>query len=276
MINEKRIYLCEQQANRLWSAVMGLGQEAARAGDFGKGYAVVAHEARFVAEKLLDCIAKARFDGADEELFAAIEGFALELGYLAVNGELEILRIVNTDNTMSNNKAMMVVVNELQEIAFALADIAGKEIWQKHSVMAEVANPIKSIRARAEAVRFTLSGIAVAEDCRNVQEVLYSPKMDTSGKNLTLRGQQLPIINLYKQFNLTPPADNQNAVAIIKYSGKTFAVPMDRLDINPIFFSLIGQNTTPDANNPFANHTRECWDAVGGGQLIFIDWGKML
>jgi len=54
-----------------------------------------------------------------------------------------------------------------------------------------------------------------------------------------------------------------------------YAIPIDDLDINTIFGSKIGCAVPPKENNVFAKYSRECWDAVGGGQLVFLDWAKL-
>jgi len=277
MTNEKKIYLCEQIANRLWSATMGLSAEAGRAGNFGKGYAVVAHETRIIAERLFDAITAAKFDGGTDALFAAVEAYALELGYLSVNGELEILRVVETDNVMSNNKAIMVCMDEVLKVAYALNEIVGKEIWKRPTKFAEIPNPIRSGPSRGVYVCFNIGGIAVIEHNLNVAEVFYGAKMDDKGENMIIRGDNLPIVDMYKRFGLSRPAHigGHNPNIAISVGDKTVAVPIDGLDRNVIMYSPIGQNISA-AGHPFAEYARECWDSGDGGQLVFIDWEKMI
>jgi len=60
-----------------------------------------------------------------------------------------------------------------------------------------------------------------------------------------------------------------------KGTEKVYGVPIDDLDVNAIFYSRVGRAVKPKENHAFANHVRECWDLVGGDQVVFVDWQSL-
>jgi chemotaxis signal transduction protein len=113
----------------------------------------------------------------------------------------------------------------------------------------------------------------------------YSGGNCAAGKMFVLRNRKIPIIDCFKRFGLlyTGYAEDRQTVVIIRPEGigfykkdkKKYAVLIDDLDENTIFMSRIGYAVPPQEGHVFADFTRECGDAVGGGQLMFFDWRKL-
>jgi hypothetical protein len=117
MENEKKVWLIEQYAQKAWTVSLTLSQEAARAGAHGKGYAVVAHEARILADKLYEYVENIRFGGGDEAMFKGIKDFAVMFKLLSVNALIEILHKVDVSMEFNIPKSMAVFAEELRRIA---------------------------------------------------------------------------------------------------------------------------------------------------------------
>jgi len=276
MINEKKLYLCEQHTQRLYAIAVGMAQEAARAGNFGRGYAVVAHEALRAADNLQTSVVGAKFEGEIEQLLKQASAYAMELFYLSINAELEAIRICETDNTMSNNKAITVFIAELQKLAMALNELGEKRPWNQPSVLVEAANPIKSSAMRHNFFKFAVGGVVLVESALNVMEVLHRRSDDLAGDTIKIRGLEIPIINLHKCFGIAPIGDVFAVIIVQSEKDKYVAIPADDLDVSTIFRSNIGLAVRPAAGHPLKDYARECWDAVGGGQMVFLDWVKLL
>jgi len=286
MTNEKKIWLCEQYAQKAWTLSLALRQEAAKAGLYGKGYAVVASEMRTLANKLFEYAAEARFGVDNEGILKGIIDFAFEMGLLNVNAILEILRVKAADEIGINHKGIAVCADDVRDLALALNDLADKRVWQKPFVLPEIISPIKSSRESDFFFRFSIGDVPLVENVFNVIEVCCPRKADTTGEILFLRELEIPIVNCFKRFNLScaslDPA--RQTVMIINpdgggswgsWDGK-YAVMIDDLDVNAIFRSRIAYSVPPKSGSVFAEFTRECWDVVGGDQLMFMDWQKLI
>ena len=282
MTNEKKLWLCEQYAQKAWALSLSLAQEAARANQLGKGYAVIAREARGLCDKLLAYVAEAKFGNGGEKLLKEILDFTLTTGFLSVNATLEMLRVNPMLSDMSINKSMAVLVEELRmlsiEIGSELGALPGARVWQKSYILPEVISPLKSSGKTDFFFRFSIGGFPFAENTANVQEVRYHT-LNVEGDTLNLRGLEMPVINCYRHFNLprTEPGKFGDSMMIIQHDGtdKVYAVLIDCLDINAIFSSRIGCNVPYKADNVFSKYTRECWDVAGDDQLAFVDWEKL-
>lgn len=285
MINEKKVWLCEQYAQKAWALSLNLAQEAARAGHYGRGYAVIADETRIIANSLFNYAVKTRFDGGGEDEFRGIVDLALELGFLSVNAMLEILHVEAMDDKI-NSKSVAVCAEEVRNLSLALNELGDKKLWQKPFVLPEIVSPLKSTKKTDFFFRFSIGNNALVENTLNVQEVYYSPKTNTAGETFSLRGYKIPIINCYKKFGLSfPSLDTERQTVIIinpddekhhDYMDGTYAVLADDLDINTIFRSRIGYAVPPKKSGVFAEYSRECWDVIGNEQLLFIDWQKLI
>jgi hypothetical protein len=288
MTNEKKLWLCEQYAQKAWALSLALAQEAARAGLYGKGYAVVASETRIMANKLLEYAAEARFGVDNEDTFKGILFYATETGFLAVNTMLEILHVESADEIGVNNKSIAVCAEEVRNLALALNDLADKpvSVWQKPFVLPEIISPIESSRKIDFFFRFSIGGVPLVENALNVVEVCYPRKVDTKGEIFPLRGMEIPMLDCFRRFNLSCASldpDRRTVIIINPDYGGYYghrdgecAVLVDDLDVNTIFQSRIAHSVPPKASGVFADCARECWDVVGGDQLVFVDWQKLI
>jgi len=284
MKNEKKIWLIEQFAHKAWTVSLTLLQDAARAGQHGKGYAVVAQEARMLADKLFDYTAEAKFNGDDDAMFKGLVDFVVRLKFLAVNAAIEIARVADISMDFNIPKSLAVSADELRRIAFGLNELIDKRVWQKSFTMLELASPSGS-DARDRFFFYSISGHPLIENMKNIQEVCYPRKADIEGNILHLRGHKIPIINCFHCFNLPCASfdEDRQTVVMINPEGITYgsgdgiyAVPIDDLDINAIFYSRIGCAVPPKKGHAFSDYARECWDVLGGDQVIFADWKKII
>jgi len=282
MINEKKVWLIEQYAHKTWTVSLTLAQEAARAGQNGKGYAVVAHEARILADKLFEYTAKAKFDGDDENMFKGIVDFAIMMKFLSVNAALEIQRMVEISMDFNIPKSMAVFAEELRRIAIGLNELADKSVLQKPFAMPELAAPSES-ETVGSFFFYSICGYPLIENVKNINEICYPRKADTEGATFFLRGYKYPLINCYRRFDLpytSYDADRQTVMLVCpdrkNNPDEVYAIPIDDMDVNAIFYSRIGCAVPPKKGHALADYARECWDALGGEQFIFADWKKLV
>jgi len=280
MNNEKKLWLCEQYAQKAWTLSLVLAQEAARAGGHGKGYAVIASEARILADKLFEYAASVRFD-RDGMDFNGIADFAVMLKFLSTNAAFEIMRVAEVNMEFNIPKSMSVFAEELRRLADAINELAEKSVWDKPFTIPEMANPSGS-SAIGRFFKYSICGYAFIENVNLIKEVCYPRRTDIEGKTFFLRGKEMPVINYYQRFELpysSYDAEHQTVMIICpdcNPHGDNYAVPIDDLDIAAIFNSRNGTAVQPQQNHIFAEYARECWDAVGGDQLIFIDWKNFI
>jgi hypothetical protein len=262
-----------------------LAQEAARAGHFGKGFAVVAHEARIIADKLFEYTEKVKFDGVDDAIFKGIVESAIQMKFLSVNAVLEIDRMVEISMDFNIPKSMAVFAEELRRIAIGLDELTDNSVRQKPFTMPELASPVESSSASEGFFLYSICGNPLIENMKNIQEVCYCRKSDIEGNTLSLRGLKIPVINCSRYLNLscTDFDEDRQTVMIINPEGVSiggkdgiYAVPIDELDINLIFYSRVGYAVSPKKGHAFSEYSRECWDVVGGDQVVFADWKKLI
>jgi hypothetical protein len=94
----------------------------------------------------------------------------------------------------------------------------------------------------------------------------------------------MPIINCYSFFDLPYKnfdADRMTTMIVNPegIKGSTdgiYAVPIDDLDIDAIIYTRIGCAVPAMQRHAFADYARECWDVIGGDQVVFADWKKFI
>jgi len=284
MKSEKKIWSIEQFAHKAWTVSLCLAQEAARAGQYGKGYALVAQEARMLADKLFEYTAEIKFEGADDAMLKGIVDFVVELKFLSVNAAIEIQRVADISMDFNIPKSMAILTEELRRIASGLNELIGKSVWQKPFTMPELAS-LSGSEVRDCFFIYSISNYPLIENMKNVIEVCNLRKVDIDGNILFLREHKIPIINCFRHFNLPCKNFNPDKQTVVMISPEEknyetgegiYAVPIDDLDINAIFYSRIGNAVLPKKGHAFFDFARECWDVLGGNQVIFADWKKLI
>jgi chemotaxis signal transduction protein len=276
MDKQKKIWLCEQYAHRVWSLSTCIAAEAARAGSHGEGYAVVAAETRKMAEKITKYIELLKFESDDDDKLKGIDDCAVMLNLLAVNAEIEAAQMSKSNMEFNIPKSMAVFSNELLNLAKEFNELSDNSAERKPYVLPEVAAPISSSDDYGIFLQFFIGGIPLVENLFKIKEIVLWKYFGDGSKHL--RGEKISILDCYKALGPENP-ENELQPAIIMYGGRKndelYAVPIDALDIAAIFYSKIGLAVPPEKDHKLARYARECWDAVGGGQLVFVDWDKL-
>ena len=279
MNKEKKIWLIEQYAQQAWCVSMVLAQEAARAGSHGKGYAVVAHEARSLANKMYSYVAELRFENPSEDVFKKIAGSATMFRFVAINASLEICHMKDVSMDFNIPKSMSVFAEELRKIAISLNELAEENQRTKPMIIPELASPSKAADTDVYFL-YSIGGYPLIENPGKIIEVvLYPRKTIAHEKMFSIRGMDIPIIDCQKLMNLRSKVEPDEQTIIIvspegKKSGKAnelYAVPIDDLDINAVFYSRMGRSAPPNKKHAFAEYAREAWDVVGDDQVMFVD-----
>jgi DNA-binding CsgD family transcriptional regulator len=237
-----------------------------------------------LADKLFEYTAEVKFEGADDAMLKGIVNFVVELKFLSVNAAIEIQRVADISMDFNIQKSMAILAEELRRIASGLNELIGKSVWQKPFTMPELASPSGS-EARDCFFIYSISSYPLIENMKNVIEVCNLRKVDIDGDILFLREHKIPIINCFRHFNLPCKNFDPDKQTVIMISPKEknyesgegiYAVPIDDLDINAIFYSRIGNAVPPKKGHVFFDFARECWDVLGGNQVIFADWKKLI
>ena len=161
-------------------------------------------------------------------------------------------------------------------------DIAGETKWDKPFTIPEMAKPSGS-NAVGRFFKYTIGGFTLIENLNNIAEIMFNcHRNDIEKKTINLRGHEIPVINCYQHFGLQYENNESEyqTLLLVCPDGNAFstkyAVVIDELDISAIFFSRNGTSVPVKPDHVFADYTRECWDAVGGDQFVFVDWMKVL
>jgi len=273
--NENKIWLIEQYAQKAWTVSLALSQEAARAGRHGKGYAVVAHEARILTDKLYEYVEKIRFGSNDETTFKGIIDFAMMFKYLSVNAAIEILHMVDVSMDFNIPKSMSVFAEELRRLAIKLNELTNENSRKKPLAMPEPAS-LSEAAGTDSFFLYSICGHPLIENPKKILEIhmVFRRPINEGAMTINLRGEAIPILNCHQLLGLPQEDSDMQTFIIIAPEGKEkiYAVPIDDLDVNAIFYSRVGRAVSPKENHAFANYARKCWDVIGGGQVVFVDW----
>jgi chemotaxis signal transduction protein len=282
MENEKKIWLIEQYAQKAWTLSLVLSQEAARAGSHGKGYAIVAHEARLLADKLHEYAAKVHFDKDGEHMFKGLVDFATMFKFLSVNAALEIMHMADVNMEFNIPKSMSVFAEELRRIAITFNELANPELRAKPLTIPEIAAPSETAGWNSYFI-YSIAAQPLIENPMRILEITLAPRHAIAGKEIfTLRGVEIPVIDCCKILNLPQPETEWQTVLIINNDGKlsgcndnVYAIAIDDLDVNAIFYSRPGRPVEAKKTHAFNQYARECWDVAGDEQVVFADWRKL-
>lgn len=288
MEKQKKIWICEQYSQRLYTVCMGMMQEAARAGEHGRGYAEAALETRNMADRVMKYIELLRFESDDDDKFKGIIDCALQLNFLANNTAIQAQNMVKVSMDFNIPKSMAVYADELRKLTGAFNELSGNAVWDKPFVVPEVARPAAakgeiSFSDWETIFCFSIGGAPLCENLSVIREIIYALARDIQGETYSIRGEVMPIVNCYTKAKVPafksnfpgPSGDCQPVLIMEIESGKPFALPVDDLDFCSIFDTVRGTDVPVEATHPFAAHSRLAWDAVAGGQLVFLDWSKL-
>ncbi|MCL2169246.1 MAG: hypothetical protein FWB74_04380 [Defluviitaleaceae bacterium] len=278
MDKEKKIWYCELYAQRLYTICMGMLQEAARAGEHGRGYGAVALEARNMADRIVKYTELLRFESADDDKFKGIIDCAVQLNFLAINTAIQAHNMVKVNMDFNIPKSMAVFADELRKLTGAFNELSGGAVWNKPFVIPETAQPAKDSE-RETIFAFTIGGAPLCEILSLIREIVYVPVESVEGGTFSLRGDKMPLIDCYKKANLPafksnfpmPSGDYQPVLILENKEGKPFALPIDDLDFAAIFYTAKGTDVPVHPSHPLSKYARHAWDAVAGGQLVFLD-----
>jgi hypothetical protein len=279
MTAEKKIWLIEQYAQKVWTVSLTLAQEAACAGEHGRGYAVVANETRTLANNLFDYVGRIKFDPAGADDFKEVADFATMMKLLCVNADLEAVNGATVSMDYNIPKSMAVFADDLRTIAGRLGELANGDLWRKPFVVPELANPTES-GANDCFTLFTVGGHPLLENMRYINEVFYRSRTDFAAGTLSVRGTDIPVVDCYRRLGLAYPQTEWQPLLIIRrgpFSGthEMHAVPIDDLGMRMLYYTRVGRSVAPKPAHPFAAYARDCWDMVGGDQAVFADWNKL-
>jgi hypothetical protein len=246
--------LIERYAHKLWALAANLSTEAARAGANGKGYAVINWDVRKLANALFDADAEQAND------------IAREMRLLSFNGVLEIMRV--EEKAPGTNKAITVCIIDIIELMNEfIGALTG--ITVQPSLLPAPSEPIQSINVVSKLVPFSIGGIPLVESAEFVREVFQVSTKSLADGTLTLRGAEHPLVKL-----ADVNCGERVTVLLIQRGAKLVAVPIDDSDLYVVNLAPIGRAVPPAPSHTFAEYARECWNAEGGGQFVFIDWAK--
>lgn len=242
----------------------------------------MAHEARILADKLYEYVEKVRFDSNDDTMFKGILDFATMFKYLSVNAAIQILHMVDVSMDFNIPKSMSVFAEELRRLAIKLGELANENMRKKPFVIPELASPSEAVGTDSFFL-YSICGHPLIENPKKILEVhvVFRKTITEGAMTINLRGDAVPILNCHRLLDLPQAKSDMQTVIIVTPDGnsngteKIYAVPIDDLDVNAIFYSRTGRAVVPTETHAFANHARECWDVVGGDQVVFIDWQSL-
>lgn len=284
MFEINKPYRYQVYAERVWTLSTDLMLEAARLGRDGKGYAVVAHEARMFAEYLASLAEKAAQAGSgDVEILTHM---ARNCGLLSMNLNLETIHVYETDAAcVSVSKAGAVLAEEIRILAADLTALLTGTRPDEPEFL-EVSNPLTSVMASNNFFRFSIGGRNFVENIAFIKEFCSDVPLDENGTALRLRGMTLPVVDARTQLGIagydSPSSERAYFVAETRYCAESrlFAARVDALGYG--HYAVINQTRigTPEPLSPenaaLQGYIRDCWNTTDGQQMLFIDWNMLL
>ena len=256
---------------------------AEKGGEAGKRMGIIAEEYRNLAEHFARYVNQARSDERKGEYFRGIVDIVIQMKILISNAYL-VAYSQNTTWANSPHRRLAVWIEEIKSLCEKVSWLAGENSSSRAYTYPEIIAPIKSVEtSEAYFFQYYIGGVQLIEHVGIISSLEYHA-VDNGAVNI--RGQDIPVIDAYKRLNLADANKSTERRAVmtiypnLNYPGlnkksELYAVLVDDLDIDAAYLP-IGYNAPLEAGHAFEGYTRECWDAVAGGQLVFVDWEKFI
>jgi hypothetical protein len=252
----------------MWLLAAMAATQAAPMGSNGRGFAVIAEEARIITEKMNTVLDRTSFDGEELNKNMIID-LAFHLKLLALNAAIEAYQLDVA------GKQVAVCAEEIRVLACCITQLV--DVQSEENARREAnpwpKNPLTSVNQSYCFLSFKIAGITVYENLDNIREVVSNYFAEKEGV-LQLRKRSYPVIYGSK----SPGSDSKHLYWVILQTpwaaqDVTYAVAAE--DINAIYASPIGTSAAASDEMPLAKYVRECWDNKNGEPFYFMDWSQM-
>jgi hypothetical protein len=247
-----------------------MAQQAAALRNDGRGFAAIAEETRILANKIIQIMEQALFEG--EELNKGqIEDIALQFNLLALNGAVESCHLG------SKGKQVAVCADEIRNFAHEIAVLTyGESVNEKirQRIRPWPKKPMSTISRSEDLLSFTVDGTIIYENLLNVYEIIQRYFEPIDGR-LHIRGAEYPLLNPSGKLG-KPEGFSCYVILNTPWAEKNmrYAVAVDScigIDNCPV-----GTPIDPPSGMPLAAYVRECWENENGEPFYFMDWAKMM
>ena len=258
----RTVWKLQQIGERLNSLALMTASEAENLGRDGRGMAIVAEEARAFINRISIIVERALFDG-DELDEAKIIPAARQLNLLALNCAIEAYALDK------KGKIAAVCAEEIRNLARAIADLFNKGgRYDGFTPMPK--NRIKSVSTSKAFLLLDIAGVSVVESLSNIKEIFEMPH---SGTHLSVRGTEIPLIDMYKTMGKTQEMPSYVVLNTPwAAQNKLYAVAAE---VSCIFECSIGLASGVPDNLPFGEFVREYWESENDMPFLFMDWVEL-
>jgi len=265
----KELWKLQTTGERLWLMSNMIAQQAAVLGSDGRGIAVVADEARKMANKYQKIVERSLFEG--EEINPDIvRKAAFHLNLLALNSAIEC------ENIGLRSKPAAVCVEDIRNLAYDISVLFDGDRTEGYGYQCNTPIPkehIKSVNESRGFLLLNIAGVYVTELITNVREVCWDGEHIDACYNL--RGREISLVDGYKL--LGKPRGKRTTYIILNTpwatQNKLYAVAAE---VACIFYSTIGTVGAVPDNAPLAEYIREYWESENDMPFLFMDWPKMI
>ncbi|MCL1843180.1 MAG: hypothetical protein FWF79_05155 [Defluviitaleaceae bacterium] len=267
----KTLWKLQTTGERLWLMSNMIAQQAAVLGSDGRGIAVVADEARKMANKYQKIVERSLFEG--EEINPdIIRKAAFHLNLLALNSAIEC------ENIGLRSKPAAVCVEDIRNLAYDISVLFDEDKTEEsgyHGSTPITKDRIKSVNESKGFLLLNIAGVYVTELITNVKEICWGEEhLDTC---YNLRGREIPLIDAYKMLGIPCGKRTTYTYVILNTpwatQNKLYAVAAE---VICIFYSTIGTAKVAPDNTPLAEYIREYWESENDMPFLFMDWPKMI
>lgn len=265
----KTLWKLGRISDKLWLIASSIAMEACKWGTDGRNFAVVADETRNVAEKISSLVESSLFENEDIKQ-GVIEDMVTQLSYLTINVAIEAQR------SGQRGKAVAICAEDTRNLVFELIELVDGKKQFDHTPPPYSAKVMSSIDNKVCFMKFTIDGYEIIENLNFIQEVV-SNKIEHDKTHVMLRGSNIPIIDC---FSLLGKQKDDAFYVILRTpwakKNEIYAVAIDELGVNAIFYSSVGIPFTPDKSMALSEYVRECWEAADSEPFRFMNWPAMV